>query len=329
MAEKRYPTFLKETEKGVFSPLYLFYGEETFLIDEALERIYHSLIDPDSKDFNYRVVYADEEEPVSVIDEAKTVPFMGEKKLIIIKNINKLKKNHDILIDYCLHPCSSTCLVFTATEIDKRKKLFQTLLKNGNVVRFDPLPREGIGLWIKKRLKEEQMEISDEAVAYLIDFIGSDLQTISNEMEKLVSFAGKRSRVDVEDMETVTGDIQIRSVFELSSAIGWKKKEEALRLINKIFLQGEVPYKILGLIGYQFRSILLAKFFSEKGYHLSKISKEMGIPVSFLREYIEEGKSYRFDELKGFFGKLLDIDYKIKSSRLYPKTVLESLILKM
>ena len=329
MAEKRYATFLKETEKGVFSPLYLFYGEESFLIEDAVERITHSLVDPDSRDFNYRVVYADEEDPVSVIDEAKTVPFMGEKKLIIIKNINRLKKNQEILVDYCLHPCSSTVLVFTAAEIDKRKKLFQTLMKKGNVVRFDPLSGVDIGLWIRKRLKEEHLEISDEAVAYLINFIGSDLQTISNEMDKLVSFAGKGSRVDVEDMETVTGDIQLRSVFELSSAIGWKKKEEALSLINKILLQGEAPYKILGLIGYQFRSILLAKFLSEKGYHPSKISEEMGIPVSFLKEYIEAGKSYRFDELKGFLGKLLDIDYRIKSSRLYPKTVLESLVLKM
>lgn len=330
MTEKRYHTLVKEIEKGVFSPLYLFFGEEKYLIEEAIDKIERSLVSPDAKDFSYKVIYADEESASSMIDEAKTLSFMGGKKVLVIKNIDQLKKGDDsAIIDYCNNPSPESCVIFTASTIDKRKKFFQVLSKKGVVVRFGSLSESDVMGCIKRKLEEGHVTISEEALAYLVNFIGRDLQTINNELEKVISFAGTGKEITLEDLETVTGDVHLRSIFEISSAIGWKKRGEALKLIHKILSQGEFPLKILGLIAYQFRMIMLSKYFLMSGYSIPEISKKLGIPVTFLKEYIEQGKHFQLDELVRYLKELLAIDLKLKSSRLHPKTILESLVLKI
>lgn len=330
MPLKNYATLIKEIKKGSFAPLYLFFGEEKYLMEEITRDIYQRLVDPNLKDFNYRLVYADEEDAFTIVDEAKTLPFMSERKLIVVKNIDRLKKGDDeAFIDYCLNPCQKSCVIFMGADIDRRRKFFQVLSQNGVAIRFHPLSERDLCQWIKKRLLEHHLKISEEALSYLVNFIGNDLKTINNELEKIISFVGERKEVVLEDLEAVTGDIHHRSIFELSSSIGWKREGDALRLMGRILLQGESPLKILGLISYQFRSILLTKFLLKKGYSSQKISKELGIPPTFVKEYIEQAKVYDFAELRRCIKELLSIDLKLKSSRLSPKIILESLILKM
>ena len=136
MPLKSYHSLIKELEKGLIAPLYLFYGEETYLIDEVIKKISSLLIDPNLKDFNCRIGYADEENSFNLIDEAKTLPFMGDKRLLVIKNIERLKKGDDeAFIRYCLNPSFSSCVIFIGVEIDKRRKFFHVLSKEGVIVR--------------------------------------------------------------------------------------------------------------------------------------------------------------------------------------------------
>lgn len=330
MVVRNYSTLIKEIEKGLFSPIYLFYGQETYLIEEAIEKIFRLLVDPNFKDFNYKLIYADEESPSVIIDEAKTLPFMGTKKILVIKNIDKVKKeDNEAFTDYCLSPSPSSCVIFTGEVIDRRRKFFQVVSNGGIVVRFGSLSDKDLNSWIKKKLEGYNFKISEEALSYLKNFIGNDLRIINNELEKVVSFVGERSEIRLEDIEAVSGDIHFRSIFELSLSIGWKKEEDALRLINKILLQGESPLKILGLISYQIRSIMLTKFYLKKRYSLMEISKALGIPQAFLKEYVKQSKIFHFGELRSHLKELLNIDIQLKSSRLSPKILLESLILKM
>lgn len=330
MAVRNYTALIKEIEKGLFSPIYLFYGQETYLIEEATEKIFRLYVDPNFKDFSYRLLYADEESLSVIIDEAKTLPFMGNKKILVIKNIDRVKKEDDeIIINYCLNPSQSSCVIFTGEEIDRRRKFFHVVSKKGIAVRFDCLSDKDLDSWIKKKLEGYNLKISEEALSYLKNFVGNDLRMINNELEKAVSFVGEKSEIRLEDIEAVSGDIHFRSIFELTSSIGWKKEEDALRLINKILLQGESPLKILALISYQIRSIMLTKFYLKKRYSLTRISKELGIPQTFLKEYIEQSKIFQFRELRNHLKELLNIDIQLKSSKLSPKILLESLILKM
>src|SRR3989304_8019911 len=137
-----YSELIKNIEKGKIEPLYLFYGEEGFLIDEAVKKIVSVIVEPSNRDFNLEFLRGGETSCEEIISKAQTLPFMGEKRVVIVKDIDEIKASGaERLMEYCSNPSPSTCLIFTANKIDGRNKLHTTLSKNGITVQFNRLTK--------------------------------------------------------------------------------------------------------------------------------------------------------------------------------------------
>ncbi len=317
-----------KTEKGIFAPLYLFYGEERFIIDDMAGKIASGAVEPSNRDFNLEIVKGSETTYEEIINKAQTLPFIGSRRVVIVKGIEEMKaEGAERLIEYCSNPSPSTCLVLIASEIDKRSKLYNALSKNGVAVEFGRVNERYAGSWITKKAKESGYGMDDDAKKYLLEIVGSRLQRLSMELEKIFTFKGNDRNITIDDIKLLVEDTKIETIFAFTDFIGSRDADSALKLLNKMLNQGETPVKIIAMIARQLRLILLAKSYRKKGITLSEIPSKAGFAPFLLNGYLGQSEKYTIRELKESFFKIQEADIRLKSSDIREKMVLEKLVL--
>ncbi|MBI5183175.1 MAG: DNA polymerase III subunit delta [Nitrospinae bacterium] len=324
-----YSELIKKIDKGEIGPLYLFHGVERFLIDEAINKIIARLTNKDNKIFNLTTVDAHDADISVIIDNARTLPFLGDRRVLIIKGIDEIKnlEGEDMLISYCSSPSLSTCLIFIAGKIDLRKRLYAVITKNGEVVHFNRQYENQVMSWLYKRVGDFNLKITEEARRSLWEMVGNDLQRLNNELEKIITYIGDKTIIRRDDVEEVVGYIKVDSIFELTDAIGEKNVEKGLGYLHNIFSHGEPPLKILIMIIRQFRLVWQAKVYKEMGYSPSDIAKRIKVMPYLISRIIEQSRRFDEEELKLGFYKMLGRDIELKTSDSSPLMILESLIL--
>ncbi len=245
-----FQTFLKEIDKGLPAPVYLFYAQDTFLCREAIEAI-RRLVPPTERDFNLHVfdLSMPGDEPMTfaqILDVANTVSFFGGRRFTLcIANPQKLlKKDQERLNSYISKPAPGSVFVLLhngALSKEAREK-FQALKPLSLDIRESEIPH-----WIKQRAKVKGLEISDEASDYLIGLIGPDLSLLSSEIEK-ISLLGKQA-IDVDDiLDIVTGG-RLYSIFDLVDALREKDAEQVFA-IYKTMRETAEDYSLIGALNW-------------------------------------------------------------------------------
>jgi DNA polymerase-3 subunit delta len=322
-----YTMLFKKIEKGDIEPLYLFYGEENFLVDEAVKKVISKAIESAHRDFNLDILSGNETNSDEIINTAKTLPFIGGRRVIIVKyRENILESGIDRLIEYCSMPSPTTCLIFTALEMDVRSKLYNTISKSGITVQFNQLNKRDASAWITKRVKEAGYRIGDYAKEYLLEIVGNNLQRLSNELEKVFIFKCNDKDININDIKFLVEDTKIESIFTFTDSLSSGDMVGALKLLNKLMNQGETSVKIIGMIARQMRLIFLTRFFKEKGIPLSELPARAGFPPFLLKGYLNLAGKYNKNELRESFFMIQNADIRLKSSDIPEKRILEKLV---
>lgn len=325
-----YSELIKNIEKGIINPLYLFYGDEGFLIDEAVKKIVSVIVEPSNKDFNLEFLRGGETSCEEIVSKAQTLPFMGERRAVIVKGIDEIKVSGvERLMEYCSNPSPTTTLILTGHKIDGRDKLHSTISKNGVVVQFKPLYEKDTAGWVMRIVKGEGYRIDNDAKDYLISIVGNNLQRLKNELEKVFTYKGSNKDIKIDDIKLLVEDTKIESIFAFTDSIGSKNINKALRLLEKMISQGEMPEKIISMITRQFRLILLTKVYRERGAASSEIPAKAGFAPFLLEGYLKQAVKYTLIELKDSFYKVQMADVKIKSSDISKRMIIEKLIFEL
>jgi DNA polymerase-3 subunit delta len=312
-------------------PLYLLYGEEEFLIQEALDLIIETIVEPGARDFNFNVLYCRDTSGPEIANLAQTLPFMSEKRLVIAKEIDALKAaDLEELVPYLNDPSPSTCLVMVSNQGRYEKKAVTSAVEaHGAVVRVYPLlDREIVG-WIDGWVRMRGLSIQRDAAQYLWQTIGNDLQKIKNELEKVEIYLKEKKTVTFEDVKAVVGDFREYSSFDLAAAVGRKDREKAFRILSRLIQEGEAPIGILGSIAWNFRRLLQAKAMEEAGTGADEIVKKLRVIFHQAGLFKEQMRRYTRDELRAAFSVMLAADRTLKSSGLNGRLVLERMILRL
>jgi len=300
------------------------------LVQEALEAIKRSVIQPEAKDFNLEILYGDEASVKEIIEIAETLPVFSERRLLIVKRLDALPPSQqEALLPYLAKPCPSTCLVFVAEKIDQRKKFFQTFKTCGELIPCQPLKEPQIPGWIKQRARHLKLTITEVAIAYLAERIGPDLMLLANELAKLSLSMDQDRTVQIQDLQAVMGPQQMPSIFLLTRAIGDRNSAEALRLLSALLSGGEAPLMVLAMLIRQARQMRLANTLHGHGASPAEIAREVGISPYFLSELLVQTQRYTFDEIESAYRHLLATDSRLKRSRVDPQFLLEDLILRL
>jgi DNA polymerase-3 subunit delta len=217
----KYEDLMRGLRQGKIQPVYLFFGDEEFLIQEAVSLILAKTVDPASQDFNFNTVYCKGTTGSEIVNLAQTLPFMSERRTVIAKEIEALKAGDlEELIAYLKDPSPSTCLILLANQPRFEKKtVINAVESHGAVTRFFALLDREIVPWINGWAKAKGLTIQNDAAQYVWQTLGNDLQAIGNELEKTSVFLKDRKTIGLEDVKSVVGDFREYTSFDLAEAV--------------------------------------------------------------------------------------------------------------
>jgi DNA polymerase III subunit delta len=247
-----FQTFLNAVEKGLPAPVYMFYASDLFLLREAMDEI-KRLVPETERDFNFHILDLTMQGEGSItleqiLNVANTVSFFGGRRFTILSgNIQKLlKKDLERLHLYIENPAEGSVFVILHTGLlskDAREK-FKALKPVPLDMRESEIP-----FWIKKRARIKGMEISDNAIDFLIGLHGPDLGLLAAEIEK-ISLLGKE-KVNTDDISEIVTGGRLYSIFDLTNALRERDTGRVFR-IYKTLRETSDDYSLIGALNWQY-----------------------------------------------------------------------------
>ncbi|MDO4531506.1 MAG: DNA polymerase III subunit delta [Bacillota bacterium] len=326
-------TLKKDWKEHKFAPCYLFFGGETYLIREYENALQQAILPAGAEMMNHDIFEEKRAVAAAIMDAAETLPFLSEKRLITIKNSEFFQKSGrkeegERLKSFLSNIPDSTCILFIEEKVEKTNGLYKAVAKYGQAVEFKKPAEKDLALWIRKRCKEQNMQMSEAVLGLFLQTVAHDMENIDGELKKLIDYKGEEKEILAEDIRAVcTVSLEAR-VFDLVKAVAERKPAEAIQIYRTLLSMKESPYMVLSLITRQFRLILEAKLFSESGLPQDVIAAKLEIRDFAVREYLRQGKRFSAAGWKQAMRDCLKTDLDIKLGQAQEETAVEMLILK-
>ncbi|WP_407269501.1 DNA polymerase III subunit delta [Radiobacillus sp. PE A8.2] len=328
---------LKAIKQKKFSPIYLFYGTETFLIQELKQQILSSSLSAEDNDTNVSIYDLEETAVQEVIADAETYPFFGERKVIIAQNPSFLKARADsvsvdhqldVLQTYLEHPVDYSILIFIAPyeKLDERKKINKLFKKQGVAVACEPIKEWELAKWINTMADEQQINIEKTVVDYMIQEVGSDLMLLQKEMEKLALFVGEQGTISMEVAEELLSHNSSTSGLKLVDAVINRDLHKAIRIYKDLEKLKEDPIALVALLASQFRTILHVKLLKQKGYTQQQMAQQLKVHPYVVKMSQTREASFTLEELKQVIVMFTETDASIKQGRMDKNLAFELLL---
>lgn len=232
-----FEAILKDIKNKKLAAIYYLCGEEEFFIDKLVNAFEENVLTEAEKSFNMTVLYGKDAAVQQIIEASRRLPMMAERQLVIIKEAQALSLKEDQeekLVSYITHPVKSTVLVFAHKYgmPDKRKKFAKELQKSAVFFESKKLYENQISDWARERINERKLNIKEDALRLLTEFVGNDLTTLNNQIEKIAIGKADGHAITALDIENNVGISKEYSVFELQNALGYKDKSKAYKIVN-------------------------------------------------------------------------------------------------
>jgi DNA polymerase-3 subunit delta len=329
----KYSEFLKAVQEGKISPVVTFLGGEHFLKDRALATVLNRFLDADSRPFNYRSLIGEEIKDTGFLDEASTMPMFGDWKVLYIKNASLLEKVFarikDYLEQYLEQPSRGTLLIFDLDKWEGSSKLKGLLTKKTMVVEFQPLSEKEIPSWVNGHLRSLGFQMEVPAVEALSERLGTDLQKISSELEKLMLLRQSEKKIALTDVENTVGFTPTAKIWDWTEALLDQDAAKAVLVLQDLLEQGEQPVYCIALLAKQYEKMILAKEMVQQKIPQATIAQKINKPVYFLNKYLTQLSRFRMVDLIKAMEVLSFADRALKSGQGKDSTILELMTLQL
>ena len=312
---------------GTFKSCYLIYGDEAYLRFQNRDKLLKAL-SCDASSMNFNRYEGENANPAAIIDMAETLPFLSDKRVILVENSGFFKDGCPELADYLKKPSETTLFIFCEKEVDRRKDIYKAVAKYGFEIECITQDDVMLKKWIASRFRAEGKVISAVAQNRLLERVGTDMSNISIEIEKLVCYCLDRPEITVEDIEAVCANYLTSRIFAMTDAISSQDQKRAMELYYDLLALKEPPPKILALITRQFNIMLKVKEMTENHRSSSEIAGAVKIAPFLVGKYQGWARNYSFTQLKDALSYCLSNDEAVKKGRLDYIISVEMVIIK-
>lgn len=305
---------VNDIKSGNIKPIYFLMGEEPYYIDKLSDYIEENVLSEEEKGFNQTVLYGRDVTIEDIVSTAKRYPMMAERQVVIVKEAQDLSRTIDKIESYAENPMPTTVLVmcYKYKTLDKRKKSTKAIAKNGVVYESKKLYENQVGDWIKRVLSGKKYGIEPKATAMLVEFLGTDLSKINNELEKLQIILPKGSTITPAAIEENIGFSKDYNVFELRKAIGERNQLKAYKIAEN-FANNPKENPMVVTTGLVFGFFVqLLKYHGLKDKNPKNVAAVLGVNPFFLKEYDVAIKNYPMRKVSAIVAALREIDVKSK-----------------
>lgn len=338
----KYNEFLNIVKKDDLNSVYLFTGEEEYLMRDTTALLKEKYIDNSFETLNYVNIDENESNFETILNACETLPFMGEKKMVVINNIEKLIENDkDDLskkLSKYIEGLDNFVLLLIIDKHNSLKKttsIYKKAKKMGIVVDFDGLKGRDINNWVLNTVKGKNKSISGNNINYFLNKssyskYGSskNLYDIENELLKVISYSEK-DEISKENIDMVLIKTLDNNIFDLLKYISERNSDQAIVIFNEIHEMKEPLQRVVYMIIRHLRLLLMYKLYKEKGYSENDARSKMKISPYEFKNISRQSNGFRKARLIIALDEILNLDVKQKTSSLDDKLALEILIVKL
>lgn len=315
--------------------LYVFYGEEMFLLRHYLQQLKTAVIDELTESFNYHRFNSDNFEIRDFADAVENLPMMAERTMVQVDDIDFFKRPEDDrnkimdilsdIPDYC-----TVVLTYetVAWKPDKRLKKLWDVISKAEIVEFAKQSQRDLVSWIQRHFRARNKQISPELCAYLVEITDGTMTSIAGEIAKIAAYSGADT-ICKADIDAVTEPALDAVVYRMTDYLAAGDYAESLVLLQKLLKMQEEPLSLLGYIGSQFRRISLARTLLDHGKTASDLAKLSGCADFVARKTMESARRFSPRFCARASALIMETDYKMKTSFDENQRLLELLLLRL
>lgn len=309
-----------------FKPVYLLFGEEAFLKRSYKNRIKDAITGGDTMNYNY---YEGKGMNVNeIISLSDTMPFFSEKRLILLEDSGFFKggSGAEEMSEYIQNIPDTTCILFVESEVDKRSKAYKAVKKYGYAAELSHQDSAQLGKWAAGILAKNGRKITGRTMELFLSKTGEDMENISSELEKLISYTLGRDVITDQDVETICTTQVTNKIFDMITAIAGRDTRKAMELYEDLLTLKEPPMRILFLIARQFNQILQVKDLMGKGMDKGTMASKLKLQPFVVGKIMLQAKTFTKEQILSYVNLCVDAEEGVKTGKLQDRLAVELLI---
>jgi DNA polymerase-3 subunit delta len=316
----------KAIERGWKPGLTVLTGDDAFRLDAAQAALLEHLVPGEASEFALTVLGEGKVDTAEVAASARSVAMFASRRVVLVRDVALLDGKADPLVAYAKNPPPESYLLVRAPKLDLRRPLHKALVAEGKVVEL-VRPEAAEGREVRELARERDLALDATVAAWLAEVCGGDLYRLSSELDKLGVWIGSRKdrTVQVEDARQVVFGAAALSGWEVANAVLARDLRSALTAVRRLLDSGDEPIRMVGGLAWRARTMLQAKAMLEAGVPGNRVVAAARAH-GYRERFLEGLERYSLRELLGFPARLLEADRCLKSRRLDPGAVVESLV---
>jgi len=330
MAKSKAPSILDiipAINKGTLQPVYYFFGEDYYLLQNVLDSISKVVSPFITSDFDKETFYGDKKQIGEVLEFATAFPFGSERKLIIFKQVEKVK---DIkpLVDYAASPADFTVLVLihNGTISNLSTEPYKTLGKYNFIFEAKELKGNNLHKWLVSHVEKKGKSILQENAQLLIDISGESRSILENQIEKIITFMSEEKVISFNHIQALSSRLKQFSIFDLQNAIGKKEKDNAINVAFNLLENSAEPVFIVAMLTRYFTGVSRVTELTKENIPSQQAARIVGTHPFYYKDYQQARRLYSNTDLANVFRALLHADLSIKTTSANGKNIVTILI---
>lgn len=303
--------------------IYLIFGEQKLLINKLVDKITkESLVE--INEFNFVVYDATKTPLFEIINDAESMSFLGDKKIIVIDNAYFLtgenvkvnfEQSFEELNRYLESPTESTVLIFTVTasKLDERKSLVKTLKEFAKVYALDSVSKYDLPKVVRQMFTQKKMSIDNDALKEFIARVGDDMYLISNEINKLSNYS---DHITIDDVKALTSKTLEDNIYLIGDYLIEKNMAEVFNVYYDLKKMMVEPVNMISLLANHIRFLYQVFTLYNRDFNQNNIANELQAHPYRVKLALEKVDLISLEELENLLTKLASLDYKIKSGQI-------------
>ena len=330
MAKSKAPSILEavaEIKKRKFKPVYYFFGEDSYNLSFTLHTLEEAFKPLLLSEFDEETIYSEDRSISDILGLATAFPFGSEKKLIIVREAEKIKDKKP-LKDYASSPAEFTVIAFfhNGAITNLSSEPFKTLDANEFLYEAKELKGRNLIDWLMSIADEKEKKLSDENAQVLVDIVGENRNMLQDQLEKICVFLNKEKEITIESIQQVSSELKQFNIFDLQNAIGLKDKSKSLTVAYNLLDNGAEPTFIITMLTRYFTGLAKVTELKTKNVPLQEAARIVGTHHFYYPGYVKARTLYSDEKLVEVFRALLKADVSVKTTTADDKTIITLLI---
>ncbi|MDY0004943.1 MAG: DNA polymerase III subunit delta [Polyangia bacterium] len=323
-----YGELIRDIGAGRLLPIYFLAGEERLLSDRVVTALRRAALEGAVAELNHDQVSAGERKMGDILQLARTVPMMGPRRLVEVRDAEALGAPElEKLLPYVEAPVGSTVLLFVASKADARLRAFKALDREGYLFRFEPVRGAPLIRFMDSEAKRLGARLGGGVAELLVELVGPDFLALSSAVEKLCLYVGEGGQVTLDHVDSIVAQTRQAVIFELTDAVGEGNVSLALRSLASLRQAGEPEQRVVFMIARQVRMIWRALEALAAGTPAGNLGQVLGVPPFVAQKVAAQARRFDLPTIEAAHQQIHQADKDLKSLRLPRHLVLERLVL--